>query len=110
MGRPTLLERVHHLWPHHGATTRKGLATLERGLFALTILEESPQGQGFGTWLLGQAGEKGWIGDLARAANADRSFPRTGDPDAVRAHLSSKQAESDMFEAVDAAEIAWLRH
>ena len=68
------------------------------------------QGQDFGSWLLTQTAKEDWIGDLAKAAKADRSFPRNADPDAVRAHLSSKQAESDMFEAVDAAESAWLRH
>lgn len=61
----------------------------------------------FGTWLLTQVGREGWIGDLANAAKSDRGFPRDGDPDAVRARLNEKQAESDMFEAVDAAESAW---
>jgi len=61
----------------------------------------------FGSWLLAQAGCEGWIGDLANAAKADREFPRDGDPDAVRARLNEKQAESDMFEAVDSAESVW---
>jgi hypothetical protein len=61
----------------------------------------------FGSWLLAQVGREGWIGDLAAAAKADRGFPRDGDPDAVRARLNEKQAESDMFEAVDSAESAW---
>jgi len=65
-------------------------------------------GEPFGTWLLGQAARDGWIGDLAKAAKADRKFPRDGDPDAVRKHLSANQAESDMLEAVDDAENAWL--
>jgi len=63
----------------------------------------------FGAWLVMQTGRTGWIGDLAKAAKGDRSFPRNGDPDAVRAHLSEKQAESDMLEAVDDAERSWLR-
>jgi len=62
----------------------------------------------FGTWLLGQAKDDGWIGDLAKAAKADRAFPRAGDADAVRARLSLAGAEADMVEAVDAAERAWL--
>lgn len=72
-------------------------------------LVASHPGASFGAWLVAQIANEGWIGDLARAARADRSFPRNGDPDAVRAHLSGKQAESDMFEAIDAAETAWLR-
>jgi len=63
----------------------------------------------FAAWLLTQIGRSGWIGDLAKAAKADRSFPRGGDADAVRHHLSDKQAESDMLEAVDDAENLWLR-
>ncbi len=66
-------------------------------------------GEPFGQWLVTQGHRDGWIGDLAKAAKADRSFPRDGDPDAVRAHLHTKQAESDMLEAVDDAETIWLR-
>ncbi len=62
----------------------------------------------FGTWLLAQAQKDGWIGDLAKAAKADRAFPRGGDADAVRQRLSLAGAEADMVEAVDAAELAWL--
>jgi len=65
-------------------------------------------GESFGTWLLTQVARDGWIGDLAKAAKADRKFSKDGDPDAVRKHLSDNQAESDMFEAVDDAENAWL--
>lgn len=63
----------------------------------------------FGTWLLTQMHSEGWVGDLAKAARADRSFPRDGDPEAVRKYLREKQAESDMLEALDDAESAWLR-
>jgi hypothetical protein len=63
----------------------------------------------FGTWLLTQVGRDCWIGNLAKAANADRSFPRRGDAEEVRRHLSEKQAESDILEAVDDAENVWLR-
>lgn len=62
----------------------------------------------FGGWLLAQQGRAGWVGDLAKAAKADRGFPRDGTPDAVRQRLNEMQAESDMFEAVDAAESEWL--
>ncbi|MEG8018752.1 hypothetical protein [Sphingomonas sp. LR55] len=39
---------------------------------------------------------------------ADRRFPRNGNPEAVRKHLSAMQAEGDMFAAVDDAESDWL--
>ena len=63
----------------------------------------------FGMWLLTQGNRDCWIGDLAKAAKADRTFPRAGDPEEVRRHLSDKQAESDMLEAVDDGENLWLR-
>jgi hypothetical protein len=66
-------------------------------------------GTSFGQWLLVQTGRSGWIGDLAKAAKADRSFPRDSDAEAVRHHLSGKQADSDMLEAVDDAERLWSR-
>jgi hypothetical protein len=62
----------------------------------------------FGTWLLAQFNRDGWIGDLAKAAKADRKFPREADPDMVRKHMNDNQAESDMLEAVDDAENIWL--
>ncbi len=61
----------------------------------------------FGTWLLAQKDNAGWIGELAKAAKADPAFPRKGRPDDVRAHLNKHQAEGDMFEAVDDAESLW---
>jgi len=64
----------------------------------------------FGRWLLEQTKRDGWIGDLAKAAKADRGFPKAGDPDAVRKRLGELQAEGDMFEAVDDAEMAWLSY
>lgn len=65
--------------------------------------------QSFGTWLLTQVGRSDWVGGLAKAAKADRKFPRAGDADAVRSHLSTMQAESEMLEALDDAEQMWLR-
>lgn len=62
----------------------------------------------FGAWLVSQQDRAGWIGDLAKAAKADRKFPRNGDPDDVRKHLNNSQADSDMLEAVDDAENLWL--
>ncbi|AHE55562.1 hypothetical protein [Sphingomonas sanxanigenens] len=62
----------------------------------------------FGAWLLRQERRDDWIGVLGKAAKADRSFPKAGDPEAVRKRLSEVGAEADMFEALDAAEIEWL--
>ncbi len=62
----------------------------------------------FGRWLLAQKDRGDWIDDLAKAARADRHFPRDGDPEAVRKQLGMAQADSDMIEALDDAEIDWL--
>lgn len=62
----------------------------------------------FGEWLLVQVDRHGPIGDLVKAAKADRSFPRLGSPEDVRKHLNKMQADGDMFEAVDDAETDWL--
>jgi hypothetical protein len=50
----------------------------------------------------------GWVGNLAKAAKSDRSFPRDADPDAVRHQLGEKQAENDLLEAIDDAEHVWF--
>ncbi|WP_017979834.1 hypothetical protein [Sphingomonas melonis] len=62
----------------------------------------------FGAWLIGQSDRTGLVGSLVAGAKADRRFPRQGDPEAVRRHLSAMQADGDLFEAVDEAEIDWL--
>jgi len=62
----------------------------------------------FGQWLVTQKDRSDLVGQLAMGALADRRFPRTGDPEAVRKHLSAMQAEGDMFAAVDDAESDWL--
>lgn len=66
------------------------------------------QAEPFGVWLLKQAKRDGLIGQLAAGAAVDRKFPKAGDPEAVRKHLSAMQAEGDMFAAVDDAETDWL--
>jgi len=75
----------------------------------IEVDDPADTGQPFGSWLVAQVNRSGWIGDLAKAAKADRGFPRDADPEFVRAHLSGKQADSDMLEAVDDAERIWLR-
>ncbi|WP_375194351.1 hypothetical protein [Sphingobium sp.] len=62
----------------------------------------------FGAWLIGQHSRPGWIGDLARVAAGDRTFPRSGDPDRVRGYLDRTHAEADMFEALEDAEALWF--
>lgn len=62
----------------------------------------------FGQWLITQKDRSDLVGQLAIGAVADRRFPRNGDPEAVRKHLSAMQAEGDMFAAVDDAESDWL--
>lgn len=59
----------------------------------------------FGQWLLQQRDRSDWIADAARA---DRTFPRNGDPEAVRAHLRKQQADGDAVAAVDDAEGDWM--
>jgi hypothetical protein len=62
----------------------------------------------FGAWLLTKKDDDGLLGQLAAGAAADRRFPRNGDPEAVRKHLSQMQADGDMFAAVDDAETDWM--
>jgi len=62
----------------------------------------------FGQWLMTQKDRSDPVGQLAAGAAVDRRFPRTGDPEAVRKHLTAMQAEGDMFAAVDDAESDWL--
>jgi hypothetical protein len=63
----------------------------------------------FGRWLLAQVPREGWVGDLIAAAKLDPQFPKDGDPEAVRKRLRDIQAEGDMFQAVDDAELDWER-
>jgi hypothetical protein len=63
----------------------------------------------FGGWLILQKGRSEWLDKLAGAAKSDPSFPKRGDPDAVRKHLGERGADGDMFEALDDAESEWLR-
>ena len=62
----------------------------------------------FGQWLMAQKDRSDLVGQLAAGAVVDRRFPRNGDPETVRKHLSAMQAEGDMFVAVDDAESDWL--
>ncbi len=61
----------------------------------------------FGRWLLDQRDRGDWVDGLADAARADRTFPKNGDPEAVRSHLRRQQADGDTFQAVEDAENDW---
>lgn len=64
----------------------------------------------FGAWLLCQGERKRLIGRLAKAAIGDRGFPRRGTVEKVRARLIATQADGDMFEALDDAELDWAAY
>ncbi len=58
-----------------------------------------------GRWLLKQAGRADAIGDLARAAKADRGFPRDGHYKAISRRLNELQADGEAHEALEQADI-----
>jgi hypothetical protein len=66
--------------------------------------EEKPP---FARWLLLQADQPGFLGQLAQAAKGDRGFPKDGDAEAVRKRLNALGADPDMHEALDDAELEW---
>jgi hypothetical protein len=61
----------------------------------------------FGTWLLKQDGRGGLIGNLAASLKPDRTFPKAGDPEAVRKFLGDRRASGDDWEAFEDAELEW---
>lgn len=65
--------------------------------------------QAFGGWLIAQSARHDWVGLLAHQASRDPRFPKGGDPEVVRKHLSTVQTDGDMYEALDDAEAEWLR-
>ncbi|MHA0333677.1 hypothetical protein [Sphingomonas aquatilis] len=67
-------------------------------------------GETFGAWLCAQKDRDGLVGQLIAGIKADRRFPRDGSPEDVRKHLSAMQADGDLFEAIDEAEIDWLAY
>jgi hypothetical protein len=66
-----------------------------------------PTPEPFGKWLLSQRDRGDWVDALATAARADRTFPKTGDPEAARAWLQNSRASGDDWEALEDAESAW---
>lgn len=73
------------------------------------MTQANSKGETFGAWLRAQRGRDGLVGDLVASAKSDPAFPRDGGPDDVRRHLIGKEAHSDMFDAIDDAEVDWLR-
>ena len=63
----------------------------------------------FVTWLLGQSKAGGTVGELAKAARADRLFPRTGSAEDVRARFARAGADGDAHAALEDAERAYDR-
>lgn len=63
----------------------------------------------FGGWLVQQKTRNDWIGLLAGQAAKDPSFPKAGDPEAVRKHLGARGADPDQFEMLEDAEAEWRR-
>lgn len=63
----------------------------------------------FVTWLLGQGKSGGTVGELAKAARADRMFPRRGSVEDVRALFDAAGADGDAHAALDDAERAYDR-
>lgn len=71
-------------------------------------VEDAPEAPvPFGRWVLQQIDRGGFIGELAKAAKADRAFPKDGDAEAVRKRLGDTGADPEMFDAVDDAELDW---
>lgn len=64
-------------------------------------------GEPFGRWLLSQKDRGDWIDEIASAARKDPLFPKNGTPDEVRKHMATRGADSDVFEALDDAELDW---
>lgn len=62
----------------------------------------------FSQWLVAQENRAGAIGELAKFAKADRAFPRDGTPKDAWKRLNQVGAESDLYAAMEEAELDWL--
>lgn len=62
----------------------------------------------FAAWLLAQDHRQDAIGELARAARRDPSYPARGDWRAVSKRLNELSADGDLHEALADAEIDWV--
>ena len=70
--------------------------------------DQSAPKMAFGRWLLTQRDRGDWVDGIADAARADRTFPKNGDAEAVRAHLRKQQADGDAFAAIDDPGSDWM--
>lgn len=61
----------------------------------------------FGTWLVSQHSRNDAIGALAKAARQDPRFPLNGDAQAVSLLLNKNQADWEMHDALERAELDW---
>jgi uncharacterized protein YozE (UPF0346 family) len=64
-----------------------------------------PSAPPLGRWLLQQTGRDDDIGQLAKAAAADRGFPKDGDFEAISRRLNQQQADGDTHAALEQADI-----
>ncbi|WP_278392040.1 YozE family protein [Sphingobium yanoikuyae] len=62
----------------------------------------------FGQWLIEQENREGAIGELAKHAKADRSFPKSGTVKDVWKRLNTMQVEGDLYDAMEEAELDYL--
>jgi len=59
----------------------------------------------FGQWLIEQDHRTCAIGELAKYAKADRAWPRRGDAKACWKRLNEVQVESDLYDAMEEADL-----
>lgn len=93
---------------HSSADVGSNLAGCATGGGIMTDARYHAKAEPFGRWLIAQRDRGDWMDALAHAARSDRSFPKDGDPEAVRAYLRQQQADGDTFQVVDDAESAWM--
>ncbi|WP_230769802.1 YozE family protein [Sphingomonas sp. Leaf4] len=64
----------------------------------------------FAAWLLLQRDRGDWVDQVAEQARRDRSFPRVGSADEVRAYLGKAQVEGDVHAMIDDAELDYYAY
>ncbi len=66
-------------------------------------------GKTFAQWLLEERRIAGQVSSLVTVARSDPAFPRSGDVDQVRNHLSSSNVDGFIIDSLPVAEGLWLR-
>lgn len=64
----------------------------------------------FGRWLLDQRDRTDAVGQLADAARRDPAFPIDGDFAAISRRLNIVEADAEMHEALELAELDWAAY